>query len=129
MSFAETLPLVWPLAFIFVALFVLRKVGNDIQPIVSGVIGGVAKNATQHALGYAMACILAVLSGLEALGEVAAQFHWIYVVAAAKIMTPMLATVIAYLTKPPQFTQAAPDTSPTKTASPFSPASVTPPVP
>lgn len=106
MTFSDTIPLIWPLAFLLAFLFVIRKADAALQPIVTGVVSGVAKNATQHALAWAMASILAVLSGLEALGEVAVQFHWVYVVAFAKILTPMLATVVAYLTKPPQFTQA-----------------------
>ena len=122
MTFAGTLPYVWPLAFILVALIVIRKIGDDIRPVASAVIGGVAKNAAQHSLAYAMATILAVLSGLNALAEVSTEFHWTYVVAATKILTPMLATIIAYLTKPPQFTQAAPDVpSKTVTSSPFAP--------
>lgn len=122
MNFAETLPLIWPLTFLLIALFLLRKADDALQPIITGVVGGVAKNATQHALAYAMATILAVLSGLEALGEVATQFHWVYVIAGAKILTPMLATVVAYLTKKPSFTQPTPDPVPPKapTAPPFS---------
>jgi len=54
MSFTDSLPFVWPLAFILVSLFILRRVGDDMRPIVNGVVGGVAKNAQQHALMYAL---------------------------------------------------------------------------
>lgn len=111
MNFSDTLPLIWPLSFVLVALFVLRKVEEEIRPLVRNVVGGVAKNAQQYALMYAMAFIYASAASLQALGEVATQFGWIYVAAAAKVLQPGIVAVIAYVTKPPQFTQANSDTS------------------
>lgn len=101
MTFAETLPLVWPLSFVLIALFILRKADAVLHPIIVNVIGGVANNATQNSLVYAMAFMLAVLSGLQAAGEVAVQFHFLWLAAITKILTPMLATLVAAFTKPP----------------------------
>lgn len=109
MTFADTLPLVWPLAFVLVALFILRKVEEKVNPIFVGVISGVATNAKQYALMYAMAFIYASAASLQALGEVATSFHWVYLAAFAKVAQPGVVAVIAYVTKPPSFTQAAPD--------------------
>ncbi len=122
MSFADTIPLVWPLAFVLVALFVMRKVGDDLRPIVNGVVGGLAKNASQHALGYAMASLLATLGCLQELAAVATDFHWVYVAAFAKVLQPGLAAIVGYVIKPPAFTQAKDPVLPTgTTANPFPP--------
>ena len=120
MTFADTLPLIWPLAFILVALFVLRQVRDDVRPIFVNVVSGVAVNAKQYSLMYAMAFMYASSASLQALGEVAIAFGWIHVAAFAKVAQPGMIAVIAYVTKPPQFTQAAPD-KPTPTNPPFAP--------
>lgn len=106
MQFTDTLPLIWPLTFLLIALVILKKADAALKPIVTGVVNGVASNATQHALAWAMVAFLSVISGMEALGDVARQFHWVYVEAFCKIVTPMLATAVAALTKPPQSIQA-----------------------
>lgn len=118
MTLSDLTQFVWPLAAIVVALFVLRKVGDDLRPIANNVVNGLAKNAQQHALGYAMALLLATLGSLQALAEVAAEFHWVYVGAFAKVMQPGLAAIVGYVIKPPAFTQANPESNP-----PFNPAS------
>lgn len=108
MNFAETLPLVWPLTFLLLALIVLRKVGDDMRPVFVGVVGGVAQNAKQYSLMYAMGALYATGSSLQALGEVATSFQWIYVAAFAKVAQPGVIAIIAYVTKPPAITQVAP---------------------
>ncbi len=102
----DLLPFVWPMSFVLITLFLMRKVGNDIQPVMRGVVDGVAKNAKQYALMYAMAAIYASAASLQALGEVATSFGWVYVAAIAKVLQPGIVAVIAYVTKPPSFTQA-----------------------
>jgi len=131
MTFTDTLPLVWPLTFLVIALFLLRKVEAQVNPIVVGIVSGVSINAKQYALMYAMALLYASAASLQALGEVAASFHWVYVAAFAKVLQPGLVAVIAYVTKPPQFTQAKPDApaivAPAgATASPFPPPAIPP---
>jgi hypothetical protein len=120
-TFADTLPLIWPLAFVLVALFVLRKIEAQINPIIVNVVGGVATNAKQYALMYAMAFIYASAASLQALGEVATGFGWIHIAAFAKVAQPGIVAIIAYVTKPPQFTQANADVK-TPTNPPFPPA-------
>lgn len=105
----DTLQLIWPLCVVLIILFILRRVGDDIKPIAHGVVGGLAKNAQQHALAYAMAMLYATAASLQALAEVAASFHWDYLAAFAKVLQPGTVAIIAYVTKPPAFTQAAPD--------------------
>lgn len=109
MTFVESLNLVWPLVFLLIALFVLRKVEADLRPVFTSVVTGVAGNAQVNALRYAMAMMLASLSAMQALGDVAREMHWPYVEAFAKIATPALAAVVAFVqpsgpptaTKPP----------------------------
>lgn len=115
MTFCDTLPLIWPLAFVLVGLLLIRKVGTDLQPVFVNVVGGVALNAKQNALMYAMAAIYAAAASLQALGEVATQFHWLYVAAFAKVAQPGVVAVIAYVTKP-----AALGISPSPPSSPSS---------
>lgn len=122
MTIEESLHYVWPLAFILVSLFILRQVRDEIKPIMAGVVSGLATNAKQYYLMYAMAAIYASAASLQALGEVATQFGWIYVAAGAKVLQPGIVAVIAYVTKPPQFTQASPD-------KPIPTGNTTPPIP
>ena len=109
MTFTDALMLIWPMTVLLVALFILRKVEEELRPLVRSVVGGVTSNAKQYSLMYAMAFIYASAASLQALGEVATQFGWIYVAAFAKVAQPGVVAVIAYVTKPPQVTQAAPD--------------------
>lgn len=101
MTFFETLNLVWPLVFLLLALFVLRKVEADLRPVFTNVVAGVAKNAQSNALQYAMGMALACLSSMQALAEVATQFGWIYIAAGAKIVGPGLGTLIAFMKPSP----------------------------
>lgn len=101
MTFTDTLPLVWPLTFLLLALFVLRKVEAELRPVFTNVVAGVAKNAQSNALQYAMGLALATLSSMQALQEVATQFGWVWVAAGAKILGPGLGTLVAFMKPSP----------------------------
>ena len=118
MNSVDSLPYVWPLAFVLVSLFILRQLRDEVRPIFINVVGGVASNAKQYSLMYAMAFIYASAASLQALAEVATSFGWVHVAAFAKVAQPGIVAIIAYVTKPPSFTQAAPD-KPTPTNPPF----------
>lgn len=91
--------IIWPLSALLVCLFVLRQLRDDVKPIFTNIINGVAKNAQMNAMTYAMALMLGTLSSLQALTEVATQLGWLYVAAAAKVLQPGLAAVVALMTK------------------------------
>lgn len=97
MTFFETLNLVWPLTFLLLALIVLRKIEADLSPVFRNVVTGVATNAQANALRYAMAMMLASLAAMQSLADVARDLHWVYVEAFAKIATPALAAVVAFV--------------------------------
>jgi hypothetical protein len=117
MNYTEILsPAIWPLTFILVSLFILRQIRQDVNPIFKGVIGGLAQHSTKYALAYAMASLYAAAASLQALAEVATQFHWVYLAAAAKVMQPGIVAVIAYITKGPSAEPS--ETSPAPKISP-----------
>jgi hypothetical protein len=93
--------LVWPLCFLLVALIVLKQLREDVRPIFVNVVAGVAKNAQGNALFYAMAMMIGTLSSLQALADVAREFHWVYVEAIAKILQPGLAAVVGLMMRTP----------------------------
>lgn len=97
MTFTDTLPIVWPLTFLLLALVVLRRIEQDLRPVFRNVVAGVATNAQTNALRYAMALMLASLATMQSLADVARDMHWIYVEAFAKIATPALAAIVAFV--------------------------------
>lgn len=99
MNLTDSLNLVWPLTFLLVSLFILRRIEEDLRPVFRNVVNGVASNAQGNALRYAMAMMLASLSGMQALGDVARELGWIYVEAFAKVAQPALAAIVGYIIK------------------------------
>lgn len=93
--------IVWPLAFLLVALTLLRQLRNDLTPIFKSVIGGVAKNAQSNALVYGLAIIAATLSSLQELSAVAREQHWLYAEIFCRVLQPALGTALAFAMKPP----------------------------
>lgn len=118
---------VWPLSFLLVSLVVLRQLRDDLRPIATGVINGVAAQSSRNALAWAFGLMIATLGSLNALVEVAEKMHWIYLAAFAKVLQPGLAAVIGYVTKSPG-QQKDQTTPPTSTTPPF-PASPSTPAP
>jgi hypothetical protein len=72
---------------------------EDLRPVFRNVVNGVASNAQGNALRYAMAMMLASLSAMQALGDVARELGWVYVEAFAKVAQPALAAVVGYIIK------------------------------
>jgi hypothetical protein len=104
----DWLNLIWPLCFVLVLLFVLRKVGEDVRPIVasmaSGLATGAQKNATQYAiaLGFGLSASLAAFYDVfSAMGNEAwAQMNWHqYAALWAKVANPFVVAVLAYVTQ------------------------------
>jgi hypothetical protein len=93
--------LVWPLCFVLVALFVLQRLRESLEPITSGVVKGLSVHAQRYAFSYALVCLYASAASLQALADEATKLGWLYVAAAAKIIQPGAVAVIAFVTKPP----------------------------
>jgi hypothetical protein len=100
--------LVWPLAFILVALFALRQAGEAIQPIASSIVKGVAQNAGSNATAYAIAIMFGLSASLSAFYDVfneltksafdVLSFHQ-YLALWAKVANPFVVAVLAYATQ------------------------------
>lgn len=115
---SDALTLLWPLIILLIVLLVLWRLEKEMKPVVTGVMTGLANNAKQKALLYAMGALYFLAASLQSLGEVSTQFEWVHVAAFAKVIQPGIVAIIAYVTKPPQITQATPDA---KTTPPFPP--------
>lgn len=64
MTFADTIPLVWPLTFILCFLLALRAIGPDARALARWVGTNLGAHAGKHAMFYA----IAVGFGLQAFG-------------------------------------------------------------
>lgn len=106
--------LVWPMTVLLLALLVLRQVQNEVKPILTGMVSGLAAQSSKNAANWAMACLMASAASMQALGEVATDLGWIYAAALAKVMQPGLVAVIAYVMR-------SPSQSSTPTVPPFPP--------
>lgn len=93
--------IVWPITVLLFALLVLRKVEEEVKPIVSGMIGGLAAKSARNAENWALAALMASAASCQALGEVASDLGWNYVAAAAKVLQPGLVAVIAFVMRSP----------------------------
>ncbi len=108
----EALTMLWPLIFLLITLVCLWRVEKEMKPVVTGVITGLATNAAQKALLYAMGALYFAAASLQALGEVSTSFGWVHVAAFAKVLQPGVVAIIAYVTKPPAISQANPTPPP-----------------
>lgn len=97
----EASSLVWPLSFILIALFLLRQLKEDVHPIFVGMVGTLAKQSSNNAVAWAVGIMMGLLGCLQALGEVAAQMHWLYLAAFAKVLQPGLAAIVSYIMASP----------------------------
>ena len=107
-------PMVWPLCFLLIALLILRQIKDEVKPIFSGMVKTLAIQSQRNALAWALGMMLGTVASLQAVVEVANQYHWLYIGAAAKILQPGLTAVIGFITK-------SPFTSPQGSTPPFNP--------
>lgn len=112
---AGLLPSVWPLAFILVALLILKQVRTDVRPIFVGIVSGLAETSKKNSLFYAMAIAYALAASLQALADVSRDLHWPLVEAFAKVTQPGVVAIIAYVNKPPAASVADPVIKPAPT--------------
>jgi hypothetical protein len=99
---------VWPLTLILVALLVLRKVEQDLRPIVVAVTRGVAVQAGNNSAAYATAFLFGltaaasafidVFQALDAAHLAALSWHQ-YAALWVKVLNPFFVAVLAYATQ------------------------------
>lgn len=102
------LQIVWPLSFILCFLFVLRKVEADVRPIVTGVVTGLAGDATHNAKQWGIAVMFGLSASLAAFYDVfselgtkdlaALSWHQ-YAAYWTKVLNPFIVAVLAYVTQ------------------------------
>lgn len=88
--------MVWPLAFLLIALLILRQLKEDVRPIFVSMLGSLHQHSARNAVAWAFAIMTATLASLQALQEVASQMGWVYVQVTAKVLQPGLAVLVAY---------------------------------
>lgn len=92
---------VWPLAFVLVALMVLKRFSALIDPVATEVVRGLSGHAQKYAFAYAMAMVYAAAASLQALADEATRLGWLYIAASAKVIQPGAVALIAYVSKSP----------------------------
>lgn len=102
------------------ALVVLRQVKHTIGPIVQGMSLTLRVQAQRYAMAWALATMYAAAASLQALGEVAASLHWVYVAAFAKVTQPAVVAIIAFVNKAPDEIATSPKATPTNPPFPAS---------
>lgn len=108
MTFADSLPYVWPLTILLVALLVLRQVREEMKPIFSSIVGGLSKNAQSNATQYAIAIGFGLSASMSAFYDVfndltstnlAAMSWHQYAALWTKVLNPFIVAVLAYATQ------------------------------
>ena len=99
---------VWPLTFLLVMLFVLRRLDQDVRPILISVVNGVAQDASSNARAYAIAILFGLSASFSAFWDVfhsldaeklsAMSWHS-YLANWTKVLNPFIVAILAYATK------------------------------
>lgn len=92
---------VWPLTGLLIALLILKKIKDDVRPIFLKMVDPLARQAQSNAVAWAVGILLAILSMLGALTEVAQQQGWVWVGIACKVLGPPIATIVALTRQSP----------------------------
>lgn len=92
----EIMPFAWPLIIVLILLVILRKIENTVNPIIAGVVSGMAVQAQKNALGYGLAIGYGLSASLQALAEQATILHWVIIAAMAKVLNPFIVAMLAY---------------------------------
>lgn len=131
MTFADSLPYVWPLTILLVALLVLRQVREEMKPVFNSIIGGLSKNAQSNATQYAIAIGFGLSASMSAFYDVfndltsanltALSWHQ-YAALWTKVLNPFIVAVLAYATQSNFTTKKPNGTPPGGTNPPIPPA-------
>ncbi len=99
---------VWPLTILLIALCILRKVEQDVRPIVVSMTRGLARQAETNAAPYAIALLFGVTAAASAFIDVfqamdadriaALSWHQ-YATLWVKIANPFFVAILAYVTQ------------------------------
>lgn len=120
--------IIWPLAFLLLALLVLHHVRESVRPIIANLVAALAKQAQANAVAVAIAlgfglsaslsAFIDVFKDLTASAYTGLSFHQ-YLVLWAKVANPFLVAILAYATQSRFKSGATPTDSGTKP--PFAP--------
>lgn len=108
MNTTDMLQLIWPLSFVLLGLFVLRKVEGDMRPIVTNMVNGLAGEASRNSKQWGIAIMFGLSASLAAFYDVfselttkdmaALSWHQ-YAAYWTKVMNPFIVAVLAYVTQ------------------------------
>lgn len=99
---------VWPLTFLLCFLLVLRKAQEDIRPVFTVIVKGLADGAQRNATSWAIAMAFGLSASLAAfydvfnvLGktELAAMSWHQYAALWSKVLNPFIVAALAYITQ------------------------------
>lgn len=112
----DTLPHLIVLSILLLILVGLHRLRATVDPLVAGVVGGLAKHAQVNAPAYGIACMFALSASLGAFYDVFSQVDyntlhgmtwWQLGALIAKVLNPGIVAVTAYATQS-KFRQANP---------------------
>ncbi len=100
----DTLPHLVVLAFLLIILFAMHRLRETVNPLILGVVGGLANHAAANAPAYGMALLFGLSASLSAFYDVfsqvtksdAALMSWWQL---AKILNPAIVASLAYATQ------------------------------
>jgi hypothetical protein len=112
----EMLPHIVVLGVLLVVLLLIHRARETLNPLVTGIVGGLSKHAQVNAPAYGMAIMFGLSASLSAFYDIFSQLgksdlnamSWHqYMSLWAKVLNPFIVASLAYATKN-QFKQANP---------------------
>jgi len=91
---------IWPLAMLLFMLVMLHQTRERLEPVITAVVAGLAKDAQRKYYLYAYAGLICTAASLQQLGKVAEGMGWRYTAAMAEVAQPAFVTLIALLPRP-----------------------------
>ncbi len=116
MTMQELLPHFIVLGILLVILLLVHRARETLNPLVTGIVGGLANHAQVNAPAYGLAIMFGLSASLAAFYDVFSQVTradadamswWQLLALFAKILNPFIVATLAYATKN-QFKQANP---------------------
>ncbi len=113
---SDTIPHIVILGILLLLLILIHRARETLNPLISGIVGGLSKHAQVNAPAYGMAIMFGLSASLSAFYDVFSQLgksdlmamSWHqYAALWCKIMNPFIVASLAYATKN-QFKQANP---------------------